>query len=410
VILDVRWAVVGFLSSATLALPWLTRLRLDLPDPRAPRDFHVTSGADSGPGSLRAGIMAANTADGPARLRLPAARLTVETALPPLVNPHGVLVEGTDGTEIDGAAIVEGPLLDVIAPGSRLRRFALRHAGEEGLRVRAPRVEVENVSFASCRTGLRVLGSADDVAVTRSRFDENEVGVQIDGGAARTRLQDNAFRGHTRAGVWAVAPAPVPPPGLVARKNRFDADGIGIAALNVPARIEDNDIARARNAGLLVSGRENVLRHNRARGGRAYGICAVASDATLIEGNETDGNQAAGLLVRDAHNTVVRANRVYANGFGIVVLFGDARRPSTLTGNAIWNQRFDGVYVIGGSPILAGNEIRVNGGAGMRIDDFRDRHGRERRSEPLLRDNAVDRNGSDETRRGTYIEPPLREE
>jgi hypothetical protein len=113
--------------------------------------------------------------------------------------------------------------------------------------------------------------------------------------------------------------------------------------------------------------------------------------------------------VRDSLNSVVRDNRVYANGFGIVIVFGDPRRPSTFVDNVVWGQQHDGVYVIGGSPILSTNQLRVNAGAGLRIDDFVDARGALRRAEPLLRDNALDRNGSDVPVRGRYVERPIQE-
>jgi hypothetical protein len=404
--LDVRWTVVGFVGASTLALPMLASLRLDPYHRRAPRHFAVTSDADSGPGSLREGILAANRADGPAHIRLPPRRLTLKTSLPPIVNPHGVAIAGAPGSEIDGAALSAEPMLDLLAPGSRLQGLTVRNASGDGIRVHSPRVHLDTVGFVACGTGLRVLSGAHGVAVARSRFERNRVGLSIEGGAMQASVRSSEFRGHEQAAIWAVSAKPATQTDLSVRHCRFDHDNIGVVAWNVRAHLEDNDLWSARDAAIFISGRENVVQGNRVRGGQRYGICVVAADASTVSGNETDGNRAVGLLVRDTLNTVVRDNRVYGNGYGIVLLFGDARRPTTVLNNAVWNQAYDGLYVIGGSPVLTANELRVNRGAGVRIDDFVDRHGRERRSDPLLRDNALDRNGSDQPARGRYVERP----
>jgi len=155
---------------------------------------------------------------------------------------------------------------------------------------------------------------------------------------------------------------------------------------------------------VFLSGRENALRNNRIRSGGTYGICAVSSEATVIEGNEADHNRAVGILLKNAFSTVVKANRVYANGFGIVVVFGDPFRPSRVADNLVWQQTFDGMYVIGGSPFVTGNQVRASGGAGIRIDDFEGVRGAVRLATPLLTDNLLERNRFDDPKRGRYVE------
>jgi len=218
------------------------------------------------------------------------------------------------------------------------------------------------------------------------------------------KVVDNAFHGQRRAGVWAVAREDEARTEVLIQRNRFDDDALAIVAMNAGARIEDNTLAGFHEAGVFVSGRQNLLRNNRVRAGRSYGICAVASEATIIEGNEADHNLAVGILLKNALTTVVRANRVYANGFGIVVVFGDPLRPSRVAENLLWRQAFDGVYIIGGSPVVAGNQVRASGGAGIRVDDFEGQGGVVRVAQPLLSDNVLDRNSPDALKRGRYVE------
>ena len=398
-----EWIALGFIGLCLVLLPWLADLRPPPLTARAATEYLVTSARDAGPGSLREAIVFANRAGRRARILLPSRTVRVETPLPPLVNPDGVVVQGQSGSEIDATALGEGAALDVISPGSSLRGFRLARGAEQGILVRSPRTELEDLTVAGCGSGVDALATASGLRVTGCRFDSNGFGVVLEGGIRDVKLLDNAFRGHRRAAVWAVSPQDVSRPELLILRNRFDSDAFAIVSMNAGARIEDNDVSGCQEAGVFVSGRQNLLRNNRVRSGRAYGICAVSSEATVIEGNETDHNQAVGILLKNALTTVVRANRVYANGFGIVVVFGDALRPSRLAENMVWRQSFDGVYIIGGSPIVAGNQVRASGGAGIRIDDFEGRRG-VLVARPLLSDNVLDRNLYDDLKRGRYVE------
>jgi len=400
----IRWAVVGFLVLCLLSLPWLTELR---PPPLlalAQREYHVTVLADGGRGSLREAIVAANQTAGRARILLPGHRISLETPLPPLVNPHGTVIQGRSGSGIDAAALEGGPVLDVIAPGSSLGGFEILHGAGQGILVRSPHVQLENLALVGCGSGVHALGGARGLNVTSNRFEGNETGVTVEGWMESAKIVDNVFREHRRAGVWAVVPESREGAELTISRNRFEGDTIAVVAMNVGARIEDNHVSGFREAGILVSGRDNLVRRNRIRAGRSYGICAVASEATVIEQNETDHNEAVGILLKNALSTVVRANRVYGNGFGIVVVFGDPLRPSRVAENLVWQQSFDGVYVIGGSPVVSGNQVRTSGRAGIRIDDFEGRRGAIRAAHPLLSDNVLERNLFDDPRRGRYVE------
>ena len=401
---SVGGAAVAFLGLCVLTLPWLAELRpAPLPD-RAQDEYRVTTTGDGGLGSLREAIVAANRAPQRARIVLPPLSIRIETPLPPLVNPAGVVVQGRSGSEIDASALGGGPALDVIAPGSSLRGFHVVRGAGQGILVRSPHVHVEDLVFIACGTGLHVLGEAHDLRVTGSRFEANGVGVTLEDGVGGVRIVDNLFRAHRRAGLWAVSSQDAGRPELVVLRNRFEGDAIGIVAMNVRARIEDNHISGFGEAGVFVSGPGNALRGNRIRTGRTYGICAVSSEATLIEGNEADHNRAVGILLKNTFSTLVKANRVYSNGFGIVVVFGDPLRPSRVAENLVWQQSFDGMYVIGGSPFVTGNQVRASGGAGIRIDDFEDARGAVRLAQPLLTDNVLERNLFDGPKRGRYVE------
>jgi hypothetical protein len=400
----VGWTATAFLGLCAIALPWLSRLRPESLRASVPREFVVTSAADDGAGSLREAIVAANQAPHRVRIVLPEHIVRIRTPLPPLVNPAGVVVDGGPGSGLDASSLAEGPALDVIAPASVLRGFEVADAAGQGVLARAPGVHVEEVTFRRCGTGLHVLAGASAVRVERTRFDGNGFGVLLAEGLEDGTIVDNVFNGHRRAAVWAVARDGAGLTTLAVTGNRFDGDAIAIVAMNANARIEDNRVSRFRDTGVFVSGPSNILRRNRIHSGGVYGILALASEATLIEGNETDHNAAAGILLKNTLSTVVRENRVYANAFGIVTVFDDRLRPSRVTENLVWQQSFDGVYVIGGSPVVSQNQVRANGRAGLRIDEFRGRQGPARAANPLLVENVLERNRFDDPQRGLYVE------
>ena len=68
-------------------------------------------------------------------------------------------------------------------------------------------------------------------------------------------------------------------------------------------------------------------------------------------------------------------------------------------------QRYDGILVIGGSPMVRGNRVLGNQGAGLRIMDFISRDGRRSPAQPTFEDNTVTGNKVDQPQRGTYREP-----
>jgi len=145
-----------------------------------------------------------------------------------------------------------------------------------------------------------------------------------------------------------------------------------------------------------------VVRENRISAGAGFGIYADATEGTPIEENEVDHNSAGGVLVRSARNTTVRSNRIYANGYGIVVVFGSTASPNTVAGNVLLGQLEDGLYVVGGSPLMRANQVRGSRGSGLRILDFL--WGRRPRvvADPFLEGNILTGNGSDVPRREEY--------
>src|SRR6185436_929577 len=106
---------IGLCAALAVGAGWLEQWRLDRPDRSAAIRFRVTNAADSGPGSLRDAVLLADRAAGRARITIAVQRIVLESALPPLVNPNGVVVESVGGVEIDGSGIA-GAVIDIASP------------------------------------------------------------------------------------------------------------------------------------------------------------------------------------------------------------------------------------------------------------------------------------------------------
>jgi hypothetical protein len=419
-------AALGWLRPSPLflvAVGWLTllgafgtplaELRPAPPERRAALNILVTSSSDSGPGSLREAIFTADRAQGRARIEVRVARIVLETPLPPLVNPEGVMIEAIDReTEIDGRALLEGPVLDLAAPRSVVLGVAVRGAAGQGILVRASGARLRNLVLAECDVGVYLADGADDLSVEFSAFEQNGTGVRLGGGASQVSLSENRFRKHERAAVWAVSPtAPLgaAAPGVVVRHNHFEDDRISVLLINVPGRVEDNHFARAGEAAVHLTG-PGAVRRNRIQGGARVGLFADAPGGALIEDNEVDHNVAVGLLLRQARSTDVVRNRVYENGYGIVVVFGDKTSPPLVAENLVVSHREDGLYVVGGSPTLRGNHVIGNRRAAVRVLDYLPIHGAPLVGAPLLQGNLLHDNGVDAPVRGEYRESRVRPE
>jgi parallel beta-helix repeat protein len=399
---------LGVIAMLTLAVHFLGGQRPPPPEALRADVVRVTSGADAGPGTLREAIFTADRAPRRARIVLAASRITLQTPLPPLVNPEGVVLETEGATvEIDGSAIGTRPVLDVAAPHTVVRGFTVRGATGVGVLVQKPHVLLSGLSLTGCAEGVHVAEGSADVTVESSSFAGNGVGILVSRVSQDVVLRGNRFQDHERAGVWAVQSAGAAldmRDRLHVRSNTFKSGAVGLLTANVNLQAEKNTFTGAREMGMFISGPGAVVRDNRVTQGRAYGIYALGVEGAVIEGNETDANAAVGILLRDSVGSVVRRNRVYGNGYGVLVLFGDAARPDELATNLVMTQSGHGLYVVGGSPRIVDNDVRGNGAAALRIDEYVPLRGPSRRSDPLLRDNRLQGNGADEVVRGSYRE------
>jgi hypothetical protein len=402
-----KWAAVGLAGLLAVSARSLDRLRLPSLERLAVDEFLVTSGADSGPGSLREGIFAADRAGKRARIVVVASQIVIETPLPPLVNPNGIVI---DASRSHARLIVSsppgsGPIIDVTTENSEIVGLRIAGAPDEAILVRVRGTRLQDVTIEKSRGGVYVADSASDFSVSDSLFRDNAVGIRVPSGPRGVFIQNNRFERHRQAAIWAVAPAPdsaAESGGLIIARNHFTADERSLLVINVGSRIERNQIDSARSSAIQVSGAPAVLQANRIRAGFGFGIEALDLASGLIADNEIDHNCAGGILIRASRNTSVTANRVYANATGIVVVYGNPISPTVIDDNLVTDQMLDGLQVIGGSPILRRNQLLQNHRAALRLSSSVDASKRVLTPDPRLDSNIIHGNGSDEPQHDNY--------
>ncbi len=395
------WGAV--LSAAVLAAgsQWLEQWRPLPPDRSARFTFRVTTSADGGRGSLRDAILEADRLPARARILVVARQVVLETALPPLVNPFGTILEAPAGVDIDGTHI-PGPVLDIASAGTLISRVHVIGGGA-GIVVRAPGASLQTVSVTDSDVGVLVGEGSDALRISASVFDGNRIGVQLAAPSGGVSLSDVQFRNHRTAAVWAVTNGKAAiAPSIQIADSRFVRDAAGLIAINVTSRIERNRFDDEEGTAVHASGGRAFIGSNQIRSGKGFGIYAERLESGYITRNEIARQCSGGVLLRDASNTRVTSNQLYQNAYGVVVMEGPGVSPNYVADNLIADQIGDGLLLVGASPIVSRNQLLRNRQAGLRLSTLTTEGGKARAPSPLLEDNLVRGNGSDETTRDDY--------
>jgi Right handed beta helix region len=321
--------------------------------------LEVTSPADSGPGTLREALFIADGAKGKADVVLKTGTITLQTALPPLVNSHGVrIVAEHPGAAIDAHGLTAGPVFDLTADNISIEGVVLRNCAATGILLRARHLHLQSSAVESCDVGVDVAENASDILLEHNRFANDRVGVRFTASNRNTVVIGNTFLQDKDAGLWAVRGSADSRGGTISvRENHFTADGSGIIAGNVAVLVERNDFANARDPAIHLLGAGGVIRGNRIQGGTAMGIVAENAAEAVIDSNELEQFATYAIMVRGSANALVRANRIHNCGSGLAFVLGDPRRPSSAVGNTIIEPKFNGIDVLGDSPILRHNQV-----------------------------------------------------
>ena len=130
-----------------------------------------------------------------------------------------------------------------------------------------------------------------------------------------------------------------------------------------------------------------VVRSNHVSGGAGMGIIAENAREAVIEDNELDHLDAYGIMVRGSASVLVRANRVHNCGYGMAFVLGEPHRPSTAADNTIIAPQFNGIDVIGDSPVLRDNKVLQARAFPLHVVDFDQPGGARVSAHPALQNN-----------------------
>jgi parallel beta-helix repeat protein len=350
---------------------------------------HVTNAGDRGPGTLREALFVVATATGPTSISIEVPKISLETPLPAFVNGHGVKLGGqASGVQIDAQALGAGPVLDISGPNTSIDGIVIRNCTGAAILVRAVRFRLSASTIDSCDVAVEVTENASDTLLERNHFIKDRLGVRFGAAGHNSVVANNEFAKNKDAGIWAVRGAPDSHDDVIGiHDNRFTDDGIGIVAGNISVLVERNDFINARAADVHLVGAGAVIRANRINGGASMGIVVENARGAIIDDNELVGLAAYGVMVRGSSNTLVKANRLHNCGYGLAFVLGDAHGASTAVGNTIIEPKFNGIDVIGDSPILRRNEVLRAHGLALHVEDFQIPSGKKVQSQPFLEDN-----------------------
>ena len=371
---------------------------------------HVTNPGDRGPGTLREALFIVAAATGASTISIEVPKIDLETALPALVNGHGVRMTGqASGAQIDAQALNSGAVLDISGPNTSIEGITISHCPAAAILVRAVRFRLSSATIDSCDVGVEVAENASDTLLERNHFLKSRVGVRFGASGHNSVVANNEFTEDKDAGLWAVRSAPDSHDDVIAiHDNKFTEDGAGIVAGNVPVLIERNDFINTHEAAVHLVGAGAVIRSNRINGGASMGIVVENARGAVIEDNELEGITAYGVMVRGSSNALVQANRLHNCGYGLAFVLGDVHGVSTAVDNTIIEPKFNGIDVIGDSPNLRRNQVLRAHAFALHVEDFQPPSGPKVQSQPFLDNNNFGTGLVSKTSAAIAAQPGLR--
>ena len=156
---------------------------------------------------------------------------------------------------------------------------------------------------------------------------------------------------------------------------------------NIPVLVERNDFINAHESDVHVVGAGAVIRGNRINGGAAMGIVAENASGAIDRRQRAGGAHG---VRRDGARLVqhlVRSNRLHNCGYGLAFVLGDKAKVSTAVDNTIIEPKFNGIDVIGDSPILRRNQVLRAHAFALHVEDFQPPSGQKVQSQPFLDNN-----------------------
>ena len=367
-------------------------------------DFVVSSPGDAGPGSLRDAILAADRLSERARIVIGSRRITIESALPALVNPHGISIEaGPHAGIIDAARQSKGVTLQINSPSSTLRGLSIVNAREIAIVVAAPAAELDTVAVSNSKIGILLGAAAKGCVIRKSSFEHEDTAITAETGVRDVTVVDSAFRANTRAGFWFVGEPDTgetsPSYSVRLIGDTFDENAAGVVVANRPTLIQGSHFIGNRESAIMILGGAARIQDDDIRSSAGTAISVTDGNAVWVMHNVLDANRASAIMVRDSQATI-EGNKIQENAFGIVTI-SNGTSDTMIRDNWLSKNSADAITVIGGSPQVQHNQMLSNGGAGLRILDLVTARG-VLKATPHLETNVFKDNGIDMPPAGTY--------
>lgn len=381
-----------------------------LTDGRAEAEFVVTSARDAGPGTLRDAMLAADRLSSRCHIVIKVPLIVIESALPALINPHGVEVEAAAGAgTIDAARETKGSAIEVRGTGSILTGLHVIHAHGYGILIDASGVQLVSMTVQDSKVGIMLGASASGAIVRTSLLEHDDIGLMAEPGVRHVTLANDIFRLNTRAGLWFVgaaaarsggAPDAVASDPLIRVLDTvFEKNATGVVLAN-EAGLMQKDRFIDNHTALTVLGGAAMVDHSEISGSEADAVSVISGRSVVLDGDTLADNKATALMVRDS-DVSIETNTIARNGVGLVLIGGPGGFAPLVKGNRITDNRGDGIMLIGGTLLLEDNQLLRNRGAGLRPLDFV-QGSTTLKAEPRSRGNVFHANALDVAPTGVY--------
>jgi hypothetical protein len=365
-------------------------------------EFVVTSARDAGPGTLRDAILAADRLSSRCHIVIKVPSIAIGSALPALINPHGVEVEAAGGAgTIDADRETKGSAIQIKSPGSSLTGLRVLHAHGYGILVDAPGVLLVSVTVQDSKVGIMLGASASGAIVRTSLLQHDETGLVAESGIRDVTLASDIFRLNTQAGLWFVgaaaarragtADAAAADPLIRVLDTVFEQNATGVVLANEAGLLRKDRFIDNQSA-LTILGGAATIDNSEIRGSQGDAVSVVSGRSVVLTDNMLVDNKATALTVRDS-DVRIETNTFARNGLGLVVIGGPTTVP-LVKDNRITDNRGDGIMLIGGALLLQDNQLLENRGAGLRPLDFVQGN-KKLAADPRLHGNVFHANGQD---------------
>jgi hypothetical protein len=338
-------------------------------------DFVVSAAGDAGPGTLRDAILAADRLSNRAHISIAVKRIAIESALPALVNPHGVTIDAASGFGIiDAAHQIKGAAVQINGPTSLLHGISIVNAHDFGIVINAAAVEIDSVNISGSKVGIFLGAAAKGSSIRTSVFEHDDTAITAEPGVRDVTISSSIFRANSKAGFWFVGGVEKDADmahGEIQERVRiidsvFEKNASGVVLANRPVLVQKCRFMSTTESAILVLGGGARIEDNEIQGGTGTAISVTAGRQVTLARNNLSGNLMTAIMVRDSQVLVDR-NTLTGNASGVVSIASDNSGGTIIRDNVITKSTADAITVIGGSPRLQRNQVTDNRGAGLRM-------------------------------------------